>query len=38
MGNVYDIDTFDKQSGTDPSGGSYWYQRIVHHGMYNKEK
>ena len=35
-GNVYDIDTFDKQDGTDAVGGSYWYQRIIHYGMYNK--
>jgi hypothetical protein len=24
------------QNGTDPAGGSYWYQRIVHYSMYNK--
>ncbi|MDR1981205.1 MAG: RagB/SusD family nutrient uptake outer membrane protein [Tannerellaceae bacterium] len=35
-GNTYSLDNFDKQSGTDPSGGSYWYQRIVHYSMYNK--
>lgn len=35
-GNTYDLETFDKQSGTDPQGGSYWYQRIVHYSMYNK--
>jgi hypothetical protein len=35
-GNTYDLETFDKQSGTDNSGGSYWYQRIVHYSMYNK--
>lgn len=35
-GNVYDINTFDKQEGTDPEGGSYWYQRCIHQGMYNK--
>lgn len=35
-GNVYKLETFDKQSGTDPDGGSYWYQRINHYGMYNK--
>jgi len=35
-GNTYDLETFDKQSGTDPNGGSYWYQRIVHYSMYNK--
>lgn len=35
-GNTYDINTYDKQSGTDLSGGSYWYQRIAHHSIYNK--
>jgi hypothetical protein len=35
-GNTYDINTFDKQSGTDAAGGSYWYQRIMHHSLYNK--
>lgn len=35
-GNVYDVNTYDKQSGTDKSGGSYWYQRIMHYsGYYN---
>lgn len=35
-GNTYRMDDFDKQSGTDPEGGSYWYQRIIHYSMYNK--
>ncbi|GHT59879.1 hypothetical protein AGMMS50239_07550 [Bacteroidia bacterium] len=35
-GNTYSLDNFDKQSGTDSNGGSYWYQRIVHYSMYNK--
>lgn len=35
-GNTYDLATFDKQSGTDLQGGSYWYQRCVRYGMYNK--
>ncbi|MBK1440223.1 RagB/SusD family nutrient uptake outer membrane protein [Parapedobacter sp. ISTM3] len=35
-GNTYSLDNYDKQSGTDPVGGSYWYQRIVHYSMYNK--
>lgn len=35
-GNTYDINTFDKQEGTDLNGGSYWYQRCVRYGMYNK--
>ena len=36
-GNTYDVNTFDKQSGTDANGGSYWYQRIMHYSdVYNK--
>lgn len=36
-GNTYDVDTYDKQEGTDENGGSYWYQRIVHYNdFYNK--
>ena len=36
-GNTYDVDTYDKQSGIDDNGGSYWYQRIVHYNdFYNK--
>lgn len=35
-GNMYNLDNFDKQSGTDASGGSYWYQRIMHYSLYNK--
>lgn len=35
-GNTYDLATFDQQSGTDLQGGSYWYQRCVRYGMYNK--
>jgi len=34
-GNTYSIDNFDKQQGTDPNGGSYWYQRVTRCGMYN---
>jgi SusD family. len=33
-GNTYNISNYDKQSGTDPSGGSYWWQRIVHYNDY----
>ena len=36
FGNTYDVATFDKQSGTDSEGGSYWYQRCIKKGMYNK--
>lgn len=35
-GNTYNLDNFDKQSGTGPTGGSYWYQRINHYSLYNK--
>jgi hypothetical protein len=35
-GNTYQLATFDKQSGTDLTGGSYWYQRVIRYGMYNK--
>jgi hypothetical protein len=30
-GNTYDKNTYDKQNGTDKSGGSYWWQRICHY-------
>ncbi len=35
-GNTYDKNTFDKQSGTDLDGGSYWYKRVTRYGMYNQ--
>lgn len=35
-GNTYKLDNWDKQSGTDAAGGSYWYQRLIHYSMYNK--
>jgi len=35
-GNTYNLETFDKQSGTGAAGGSYWYQRINHYSLYNK--
>ncbi|WP_348798834.1 RagB/SusD family nutrient uptake outer membrane protein [Flavobacterium adhaerens] len=35
-GNVYSLSDWDKQAGVDNSGGSYWYQRIVHYTLYNK--
>ncbi|MFD2164617.1 RagB/SusD family nutrient uptake outer membrane protein [Paradesertivirga mongoliensis] len=40
-GNTYNVDTYDKQSGTGLTGGSYWYQRIVRYnnnGFYNNGK
>jgi len=33
-GNTYNISNYDKQSGRDASGGSYWWQRIVHYNDY----
>jgi hypothetical protein len=31
------VSTYDKSSGTDVSGGSYWYQRVIRDGgMYNR--
>jgi hypothetical protein len=33
-GNVYNLDNYDKQSGDDLSGGSYWYARVTKKGMY----
>ena len=36
-GNTYTVDTYDKSSGTDLSGGSYWYKRtVIDGGMYNR--
>lgn len=35
-GNTYDLATFDKQSGTDLNGGSYWFKRVTKYGMYNQ--
>lgn len=35
-GNTYSLDNWDKQEGTDKQGGSYWYQRLMHHSDYNR--
>ncbi|MFT3844348.1 MAG: RagB/SusD family nutrient uptake outer membrane protein [Lacibacter sp.] len=36
-GNTYDVNTYDKFSGTDLTGGSYWYKRVVRYGgLYNR--
>ena len=35
-GNTYDKNTWDKQSGLDRTGGSYWYQRLMHYSYYNR--
>ena len=34
-GNTYDINTWDKQSGTDLNGGSYWYKRTTTYNIFN---
>ncbi|MFV0521766.1 MAG: RagB/SusD family nutrient uptake outer membrane protein [Mangrovibacterium sp.] len=35
-GNTYSVDNWDKQQGTDKTGGSYWYQRLMHYSIYNQ--
>lgn len=36
-GNTYNVNTYDKSSGTDQNGGSYWYKRVIlYGGMYNR--
>lgn len=35
-GNTYDVNTWDKQEGTELTGGSYWYQRCVNYSYYNR--
>ncbi len=35
-GNTYDLNTWNKQEGTDRTGGSYWYQRCIHYNIYNR--
>lgn len=34
-GNTYSLSDWDKQSGTDLNGGSYWFQRCVHYNLFN---
>lgn len=34
-GNTYSLQTWDKQTGTDDKGGSYWYQRCIRYSLYN---
>lgn len=34
-GNTYSLDNWDKQSGTDENGGSYWYQRCIKYNLFN---
>lgn len=35
-GNTYSLSNWDKQSGTDLQGGSYWYQRCLHYNIFNR--
>ncbi len=35
-GNTYSLSNWNKQEGTDKTGGSYWYQRIMHYSYYNR--
>lgn len=35
-GNTYSEANWDKQDGVELTGGSYWYQRIMHYSLYNK--
>ncbi len=35
FGNTYTIEDLTKSSGTDKSGGSYWYQRCTNYSWYN---
>lgn len=34
-GNTYSLENLNKQSGTSPDGGSYWYQRCIKYNFYN---
>ena len=34
-GDTYDLATWDKQSGTDLNGGSYWYKRTTRYSIFN---
>ena len=34
-GETYDLNTWDKQSGTDLNGGSYWYKRCTRYNIFN---
>lgn len=34
-GNTYDINTWDKQEGTDKNGGSYWFKRLTTYSLFN---
>ena len=34
-GNIYSLDNWDKQEGTDLSGGSYWFRRLTTYSLFN---
>lgn len=34
-GDTYDLATWDKQSGTDLNGGSYWFKRCTRYSIFN---
>lgn len=34
-GNTYDINTWDKQEGTDKTNGSYWFKRLTTYSLFN---
>ena len=36
-GNTYDLNTWDKQEGTDLNGGSYWYRRCTKYNVFNHD-
>jgi hypothetical protein len=36
-GNKYDLNTWDKQEGTDLNGGSYWYRRCTTYNVFNHD-
>lgn len=36
-GNIYSKDNWDKQEGTDRSGGSYWFQRLTKCNIFNRD-
>lgn len=35
-GETYDLGTWDKQTGTDLNGGSYWYKRCTKYSLFNR--
>lgn len=35
-GETYDLATWDKQTGTDLNGGSYWYKRCTKYSLFNR--